>query len=350
MTIAIQLFLGLVVLVLFDAAAVLRRHRSRFRAVLAAITGVGLLATTVWALWPALTDTQAAALRVQLASSEQTIAGLSSEKQRLADDIMEAARNHTRDLADLSADVAQVRRALTSGPNAFAVDAPTATAPAARERLRADVLSLSTLRVPQGQAAPAATIPTRDLDVLKGQMAARMTTPSYDIEAYPDRELIRGRTGRYYIVDMKNASSGVRFFFDGGKYTLSRSSQDFRSSLNTFIAEVLAKFEGKLDYALFVRGSADQKPYEGAFETGAEFRRIPYVRALGHDKYGIDLAERRIEGRVRNADLPDLRAAFMQRIVAETYPTKPPTILEGAVSPKTDNRDRNVELILYVDW
>ncbi len=62
------------------------------------------------------------------------------------------------------------------------------------------------------------------------------------------------------------------------------------------------------------------------------------------------LAERRVDGRVRNADLPDLRAAFLQKIVAETYPTKPPTILEGAVSPKTDNRDRHAELIMDVDW
>ena len=44
------------------------------------------------------------------------------------------------------------------------------------------------------------------------------------------------------------------------------------------------------------------------------------------------------------------RAAFMQKIVAETYPTKPPAILQGVVKPKTDDRDRNVELILFVDW
>ena len=53
---------------------------------------------------------------------------------------------------------------------------------------------------------------------------------------------------------------------------------------------------------------------------------------------------------VRNQDLPDLRAAFMQKLVADNYPLKTPIILEGAVSPKTDDRDRNVELILFVDW
>jgi hypothetical protein len=124
----------------------------------------------------------------------------------------------------------------------------------------------------------------------------------------------------------------------------------FRGALKRFASDILTKFEGKTDYALFVRGSADQKPYEGVFEPGAEYRRIPFVRALGGDKYGLEMGECLVDGRARNADLPDLRAAFLQKIVTETYQTKPPTILQGAVTPKTEDRDRNVEIILYVDW
>ena len=56
---------------------------------------------------------------------------------------------------------------------------------------------------------------------------------------------IRGRAGRYDVVDLANAASGVRFFFDGGKYTLARGSQEFRASLNTFIGDILSKVEGK---------------------------------------------------------------------------------------------------------
>ena len=170
------------------------------------------------------------------------------------------------------------------------------------------------------------------------------------METYPDKELIRGRVGRYYVVDLKNAASGVRFFFDGGKYTLARGSQEFRAALNTFVGDVLSKFNGKVEYSLFVRGSADQKSYEGTFEPGAEFRRVSFLRSLGQDKYGVETSEHIIDGKIHNKDLPDLRAAFMQKLVADNYPTKPPVILEGSVSDKVNDRDRNVELILYVDW
>ena len=86
-------------------------------------------------------------------------------------------------------------------------------------------------------------------------MATRLSTPSYDVETYPDRELLRGRYGRYYVVDLKNAASGVRYYFEGGKYTLVRGTQEFRASLNTFVGDVLSKFEGKVNYQLFVRAA-----------------------------------------------------------------------------------------------
>jgi hypothetical protein len=358
MAYAILLLFALTGVVLFDHAHRLTRFNATVRGALAGVLGVLLLAATALYVWPALTDTSLDVMQADLAARKSEINTLAAEKallsieaDRLIRDAAVATQREARDVAALAADVAQVRWVLTTGPKALVADEPISNGTTAHDSLRSDILSLATLRpapVPQLSAAPPQ--PAHGLDALKGQMAARMTTPNYDIEAYPDRELVRGRAGRYYVVDLKNAASGVRFFFDGGKYTLARSSQEFRAALNSFVAEILAKFEGKVDYALFVRGSADQKPYEGTFEAGAEYRRIPFVRALGGDKYGVEMSERRVDGRVRNADLPDLRAAFLQKIVAETYPTKPPTILEGAVTPKTDNRDRNVELIMYVDW
>ncbi len=357
MAYAIVLLFALTGVVLFDHAHRLTRFNATVRGALAGVLGVLLLAATALYVWPALTDTSLDVLQADLAARKGEINKLSAEKSllsieadRLIRDATAATHREARDMAALAADVAQVRWVLTTGPKALMADEPFPSGTTPQERLRADVLSLATLRAAPVTTASIDRTPPSALDALKGQMAARMTTPNYDIEAYPDRELIRGRAGRYYVVDLKNASSGVRFFFDGGKYTLARSSQEFRTALNSFVGEILSKFEGKVDYALFVRGSADQKPYEGTFEAGAEYRRIPFVRALGGDKYGVEMSERRVDGRVRNADLPDLRAAFLQKIVAETYPTKPPTILEGAVTPKTDNRDRNVELIMYVNW
>jgi hypothetical protein len=182
-------------------------------------------------------------------------------------------------------------------------------------------------------------------------MAASVKTANYDVEPYPARELIGGRPGKYYVVDMKNAASGIRYFFDGGKYVLRTGTAEFRTSLNAFVADVLGKMEGNVRYDLFVRGSADNMPYEGRLDPAHEYRQISFLRQSGPDRYASQMAETLIDrGIVRNTDLPNLRAAFMRDLVASTYPVKPPVILEGAVAPKTSDRDRNVELILFVDW
>jgi hypothetical protein len=373
MTIAILMFLVLAAVFCLAQAFYLFRHHARWRGIASGLVAAVLLAATAFRIMPSLMDTEAAQLRAQLDIREIEVSGLKSEasrmaatNQKLSADVAsatvrleEASRVHMRDLGEIAQDLVDVRRGLTAGPDGLLLDRPASEAPNPKDRLRADVNGLATLRprpalmamsVTPPQAPPASIPPPNELDGLKNRMATKMVTPSYEVENYPDRELIRGRVGRYYVVDLKNASSGVRFFFEGGKYTLARGSQEFRSSLNTFIGDVLSKFEGKVGYELFVRGSADAKPYEGAFEEGADFRRFQVAKALGNDKYGTAMTERVLESRVRNRDLPDLRAAFMQRLVAETYPTKPPTILEGQVTDKTADRDRNVELILYVDW
>jgi hypothetical protein len=192
---------------------------------------------------------------------------------------------------------------------------------------------------------------TRELVRLRDRLATPIKTEHYDIEPYPTRDLVSGRQGRYYAIDMKNADSGIRYFFDGGKYTLRTGTAEFRSSLNKFVADVLGRMEGNVRYDLYVRGSADQKPYEGRMESGSEYKQVTFLRTVGPDRYSTEKIDAQFErGIVRNTDLPNLRAAFMRDLVASTYPVKSPIILQGTVTPKTDERDRNVELILFVDW
>ena len=161
---------------------------------------------------------------------------------------------------------------------------------------------------------------------------------------------IRGQPGRYYAIDMKDAKSGIRFQFEGGKYTLSRSSAEFRTALSSFVGDIMQKLHGNVRYDLYVRGSADRVPYRGRLEPGFEFARVRYMKAVSSGKYAGEFAERRINADISNEDLPQLRAAFLQTLVSDVYPTKPPVILEGSVSPDANVRDRNVELLLFVDW
>jgi hypothetical protein len=344
------------------------------KAVIACVLGVVTLGATFVRVIPALSDGEAVALRDKLAvaSKESAIlkavkTSLETDAKRLKGEIATAetklsdlTRQRAEELDGVLIDIEDARAQLTNGPARLTFDPSGVPDKADKaDQVRAALRRLAAYKTkpqvlpapePAPVSAPVAQAPGKDLMQLRDKMSAKLSTPTYDVEVYPDRELVRGQTGRYYVVDLKNAASGVRFYFGGGRYTLSAGNAEFRSSLNTFIADILSKFEGKVRYGMFVRGSADGKPYSGAAEPGYAFSNIRYLKSLGGDKYGAESANRIVTAQVRNDDLPSLRAAFMQKVITDAYPVKPPTILEGTVTSKTDDKDRNAELILFVDW
>ena len=363
---------GLLVCSLFllQSARWFLTDRGMTSGVLAAIFGLGTLAATIVYVAPALLDTEKVKLAEQVSALTKETSTLKSDKVKLEADakrfaaeqtasanrLTDLERKRVAELDSVLTGLDDVRGRLNASSAGVVVDRPYFAGNAdPDERVRGELRALSDFRVRQAAAIaapppPPVPEPPRELTQLKDKMSARLSTPNYDVEVYPDKELVKGRQGRYYVVDLKNATSGIRYFFGGGKYTLGLGNPEFRTSLNTFIGDILAKFEGKVRYDLFVRGNADAKPYQGPFEPGYEFRTIKYVRSLGNDKYGVDTSERSLGSSVRNEDLPDMRAAFMQKVITEAYPLKAPTILQGSVTSKTDDGDRNAELILYVDW
>jgi hypothetical protein len=191
---------------------------------------------------------------------------------------------------------------------------------------------------------------TAELLQLRDKLNTTMQTPNYEVSVYPDPELIKGKRGKYYIIDVKDAEQGARYFFQGGKYTISTRQEQFRSSLNTFVKDVLEKMQGRVEYQLMVRGSADSKPWRGQFEQGHEYKNLRYLKSIGGDKYVNETSDVILGMPLNNGDLPNLRAAFLQKVVGSVYPVKEPVILQGTVSDKVSDGDRNVELILFVNW
>jgi hypothetical protein len=191
---------------------------------------------------------------------------------------------------------------------------------------------------------------TAELMRLKDKLNTTIQTPNYDVSVYPDPELIKGRRGKYYIIDVKDAEQGARYFFQGGKYTISTRQEQFRSSLNTFVKDVLEKMQGRVEYQLMVRGSADSKPWRGQFEQGHEYKNLRYLKSIGGDKYVNETSDMVLGTPLNNGDLPNLRAAFLQKVVGSVYPVKEPVILQGTVSGQVNDGDRNAELILFVNW
>ena len=338
------------------------------RGVAAVLFAAVILGSMFYRVIPAMTDTESVRLNESIAALTKEATELKADKAKLQTDtkrltadyaagvtrIGELEHKRSDDLDLIGREIADVRARLAEPSSGLTIERAVILERGDDiDKVRASIRNLSSLRPRTPAVAPASAAalePSRELSQLRDKMGAKLSTPSYDVEVYPDKELVRGRQGRYYVVDMKNATSGIRYFFPGGKYVLSVGNQEFRSSLNAFVADILSKFEGKVRYDLFVRGTADGKPYEGRFEPGYEFRSIKYIRSLGADKYGTETAQRDVADTVHNADLPDLRAAFMQKLIADIYPLKRPDILEGTVTGKTDDHDRNAELILFVDW
>jgi hypothetical protein len=191
---------------------------------------------------------------------------------------------------------------------------------------------------------------TAELMKLKDRLNTTFQTPNYDVSVYPEPELIKGRRGKYYVIDVKDAEQGARYYFQGGKYTINTRQEQFRSSLNTFVKDVLEKMQGRVEYQLMVRGSADAKPWRGQFEQGHEYKNLRYLKSVGGDKYVNETSDIILGTPLNNGDLPNLRAAFLQKVVGSVYPVKEPLILQGAVSGQVSEGDRNAELILFVNW
>jgi hypothetical protein len=349
----------------------LRWRRSPVMGVALLATGIGLAGVTTLRVWPALTDgsslAEAARLNVLLSQAKAQLTAIEHDKTQLTTTVRlrdeqnsQLEAGHRVALDRIEREVLDVHQRFREPGRDVVLETPrriqVATATGSLDRVDAiaadvaDLQRLSARRVPPTPEVVGRQDTTRDLVRLRDRLGTAIKTENYDVEPYPARELVGGRMGKYYAVDLKNAANGIRYFFEGGKYTLRTGQAEFRTSLNAFIGDVLKKVDGNARYDLFVRGSADAKPYEGRLEAGAEIRQVSYLRQVGADRYASEPADMTVGTVVRNTNLPNLRAAFMRDLVTSTYPIKPPLVLEGTVTPKTDDRDRNVELILFIDW
>ncbi len=190
----------------------------------------------------------------------------------------------------------------------------------------------------------------RDMLRLKDRLVSQPETPNYDIAALDTRELIQGRRGRYYSINLKSIASGNRFFFDQGKFTFTSSLPAFRTALSAFATEVTTKLDGIVPYELIVRGRADDRPWTGQVDPAARYQQVAFLRDLGSGSYLATPTVRRFDGALSNTDLPYLRAAYLAETLAAQFPAKPPLVLDSLVTSNGDRTDRGVDVILYVDW
>jgi hypothetical protein len=396
----------LAVMLLVSGASFVSRGAVKRGAFVVAMS-LGLMGSTLGVIYPALKMTDGLsgdALRTA------EINQLRTERDQLAAEVAQRARDndavakttaffsklHKERLTRISEDL-QIVKDLVQGPasgislGADGGDQSVTTfldAPTGYETILADLRRLKTLKVrpvdeatqptlaafvrPSSgttgvivephqaiQSAPTATAepvaPKADkseiLGVLKRALDGGMSTDRYRVELLPDAELVAGRPGRYYSIELKQPKSGQRLAFESARYTLSGNSRDdFRLALTSFSGDVLRQLEGNTRYEVFVRGTADSQSYAGPAEAGFDYRRVTYLPGTGRGQYLKDQTSIGLSASVKNSDLPYLRGEWQRANAAQVVPTKSVTALEGPVLKKITANARNTEVIVYVGW
>ncbi|MEO1694704.1 MAG: hypothetical protein AAFR55_05655 [Pseudomonadota bacterium] len=276
-------------------------------------------------------------------SNERLQAALSAERSRLRA-LYEAAGEANPVRSATHSDTAQIETASTGSQATSAANQLQA------ERVEQRIAKLANILRAKRDVEVRDPADFGKVAKLRDRMNFGFETEHFEVEVYPDNEMVKGQQGKYYVIDIKNAETGTRFQFGGGKYTLARSSKAFRRGLRSFMREVVQTVEGNADYVLFVRGSADSIPYSGRHENGYDYREVRFMPSVEEGKYVNNFKTQEIGKRIRNRDLPFLRAEFLRQVVSEVYPLKPAIVLQGEVTRAANKEDRNAELILYVNW
>ncbi|MDT5271204.1 MAG: hypothetical protein QOH49_3390 [Acidobacteriota bacterium] len=175
--------------------------------------------------------------------------------------------------------------------------------------------------------------------------------PRYTVRPVPSDEVVKDKRGDYYYIDLKDADNNLLVLFKEGEYRKDLFEREFFNSMSAFKADVLSQLrEGKVDYELFVRGSADilgnDSPSLGQLIEGESINVTYLLRnPQDPDQYIQQSKTDTIFKNFRNKDLPNLRAKHIQLRLAALDLTA--TLLDGQVTKDVSEEDRNALILLY---
>lgn len=178
-----------------------------------------------------------------------------------------------------------------------------------------------------------------------------LKTNFYDIDIIPNNELVKGKKGTYYTVYLKDARRRRRLQFPDARYVLRRTRR-LRASLSKFVRDVVAPLQSGVRYTLYVRGRASARTMRPRRQVRRQrFDQVTYLPETSADVYDANQTRTvEIGRRYDNETLPFLRAAFLQKTVADLIPFAAPKILESKVSDSRARREQFAELLLFVEW
>lgn len=185
------------------------------------------------------------------------------------------------------------------------------------------------------------------LKQLKSNMFYGIENPSYTIQKHPADEVVQGKKGCYYIVDLKDSEGNNPVLFNIKEYELNEMSARFRESVTEFRKNILEQFiRGNKSYDLFIHGSADRGRHTALGRLNEE-KQISYLPKIANNQFSLNVNSM-IVTEYTNNELPNLRASYLQNKL-QSLGIKS-TILEGSVTSEINNTERNATVYLFVNW
>lgn len=175
----------------------------------------------------------------------------------------------------------------------------------------------------------------------------------------PTNEKIKNKKGDYYKIDLKLADHKELILFPPGKFVLSSEKEDLVNSINNFRKTVYNYLDEQYGAEIYVKGTADitgnttfkdtlSKYMDMKNEKYIKFKIKPYDKVS--DKFDNSSELDSVNEIYENANLPNLRAKFIQKLIVESNPEwEAPEILQGSISNEISERERNAYLILFVN-
>lgn len=195
---------------------------------------------------------------------------------------------------------------------------------------------------------------------LKVKLKTKTETEFYEVKKVPNNEVIKGKKGTYYIIDLRNTLMNERVLFQAGEFIIADLNDEFVNSLNHFMSEVYMVLDTNSSLELFVKGSADisgnntfRNSIRSYYLDTLGFSSIEYLPQISNQKslFADTLMTLEITQFYTNSELPNLRGKFLQLKLAQSYAEiPPPEILEGLVDEREGEEFRNACMIMYIDW
>ena len=153
---------------------------------------------------------------------------------------------------------------------------------------------------------------------------SRFIERSFNGELYPETELVKGDTGRYFIINLLDAITKDTLKFEPEKYIIKEWSKKHRRSMADFGSIILDSLKGKVDYKLYIKGSADisgNKTFSAVLDPSYNYKKVFFYKKFsGKNEFISKIDSSFVNKRFSNGDLPNLRASFIREKFMDMYP------------------------------